>query len=1194
MSTRKRFPCFFIILSLFWIPNILNCLEIPFYWLDENKSEIEEAKEKENLLEDQAINEEDLMTEEELGYLLPDVLEGPSLKSKEKTSSSHPVKSEPVEESIVSLKIQKDPLPLETEKIKKIEDPFANTESEDLLLESNDLLLDSDLLLIETEKLLSENSEKTPLEQKKKSDPANNPSNASSKQALVQKTDSHSKKKELPTKETAEADSESSLYEDTLFFETEWPDISSEVKERQKTTNKNTTIEKRLLTPKFTVLENKATTKILTHSLKDRETLKLRLTNDLSVYIISDPKTDKSGASLSIQAGSWQDPEEFPGLAHFVEHMLFLGTSKFPEESGFKEFVQNNNGLTNAYTTGDHTNYGFVVNNGAFNEGLERFSWLFIDPLFKESSMDRELKAIDQEFARVLENERVRSLFVHKELGNKYHPETRFSYGNLATLQKIKQKKAKEWFDTYYSSNLMNLVIHTPLPIEEARDLAVRLFTPVKNTQAQAISPQTTLTSPTYDANIVYITPLKDMRKLSLQWELSTEFAYDRENKTMNIIAHVLGHEGEKSLLAQLKREELAEGLSSGGSLIGPNNALFNMDIELTSKGMENLNTVIARCFQAISYFKNNGIPPYIFDEVKTMALNRYQYQSRKNTFDELMQHSRNLTEEKLETYPEKTYLYKNFNPRKARRLLSELSTDHCHMTVTALPEFSHIKPDRIEKWMGVEYAVLPIPERTLAEWYDLAPNSNIDTPAPNPFIPENLRIVNRSSNELKPPPIAIFDESIGKIYFSSDTEYLAPEISWHFNIITPEVDNKSENRTLGELYLKSVIEKLNSIRYQASLAGLESNINLSYTGIEINLSGYSEKAGTYFQEILNVLKTATPTESQFDIYKNSLKRSYENALKESPLELSNEILRSIIFENYATAKEKAEIISNISYEDLLAFHNKIFQKVYVEGLLYGNMVASEAREIWNRMLSSLTKTPYPQNMQRKKKALVLPQSVGPFYLVDKTDRQGNAVLLMLQNAPFSWKNRAAQQILSKGMKEPFFTMLRTKQQTGYLVWNWEQEIERQLYSFFAVQSNTHNVRDLLARFELFFESFLQEFTSTEFPEKRFEKLKEALTAELKQPCKNLQEKGNLLNKLAFEYNGDFDWIRKRIQGFEELTYLEFLDLSKSFIGRENKQRLAILMKGHLPEEKSFRYYRVNTSQKMRMISEYSSKEEIR
>jgi secreted Zn-dependent insulinase-like peptidase len=66
------------------------------------------------------------------------------------------------------------------------------------------------------------------------------------------------------------------------------------------------------------------------------------------------------------------DPFELPGLAHFCEHMLFLGTEKYPEESGFDKHVREHAGMANAYTDKDITNYYFDVAPDCFDSTLDR------------------------------------------------------------------------------------------------------------------------------------------------------------------------------------------------------------------------------------------------------------------------------------------------------------------------------------------------------------------------------------------------------------------------------------------------------------------------------------------------------------------------------------------------------------------------------------------------------------------------------------------------------------------------------------------------------------------------------------------------------------------------------------------------------------------------------------------------------
>lgn len=92
----------------------------------------------------------------------------------------------------------------------------------------------------------------------------------------------------------------------------------------------------------FIQIEDKTEYPLLLPSLQSRKTAKIQLSNGVQAYLISDPNLDQSAASVSMEAGSWQDPSEYPGMAHFLEHMLFMGSTAYPEESEYMEYIQDN------------------------------------------------------------------------------------------------------------------------------------------------------------------------------------------------------------------------------------------------------------------------------------------------------------------------------------------------------------------------------------------------------------------------------------------------------------------------------------------------------------------------------------------------------------------------------------------------------------------------------------------------------------------------------------------------------------------------------------------------------------------------------------------------------------------------------------------------------------------------------------
>jgi len=88
--------------------------------------------------------------------------------------------------------------------------------------------------------------------------------------------------------------------------------------------------------------------------------IKLR-DNKLEALLVQDPKTEKSSAAMDVHVGHLSDPKDFQGLAHALEHCLFLGilrcnknltpgTKKYPEENDYQKFLSEHSGNSNAFT----------------------------------------------------------------------------------------------------------------------------------------------------------------------------------------------------------------------------------------------------------------------------------------------------------------------------------------------------------------------------------------------------------------------------------------------------------------------------------------------------------------------------------------------------------------------------------------------------------------------------------------------------------------------------------------------------------------------------------------------------------------------------------------------------------------------------------------------------------------------------
>ena len=113
-------------------------------------------------------------------------------------------------------------------------------------------------------------------------------------------------------------------------------------------------------------------------------------------------------ASLSVNAGSFNDPQSRPGLAHFLEHMIFMGSEKYPEEDGYNQHVASNGGECNAYTEFEWTNYQFKVAYKGLQKTIDMLASAFLSPKLSPDAVERELDAIESEFQMNYQEDNVR------------------------------------------------------------------------------------------------------------------------------------------------------------------------------------------------------------------------------------------------------------------------------------------------------------------------------------------------------------------------------------------------------------------------------------------------------------------------------------------------------------------------------------------------------------------------------------------------------------------------------------------------------------------------------------------------------------------------------------------------------------------------------------------------------------------
>jgi insulysin len=905
--------------------------------------------------------------------------------------------------------------------------------------------------------------------------------------------------------------------------------------------------------------------------LKGREISKFILDNGLKVYLISDPKTDQSAAFLSVQAGSWQDPQEFPGTAHFCEHLLFLGTKKYPEDESYFRAVQNFKGKANAYTACDRTAYMFAVQHAGFAEVLDRFAHFFIDPLFNTENISRELHAVDQEFAKNIENDSWRIYFVSKELSNPATPHWKFSTGNADTLGSIPQKTLLDWHQKWYTANKMNLVVYTKLPIPEAKQLIVSSFSPIPSGPDLAASaPLENVYSDKQKGHIVYIRPIQEMKALTLSWELPRAVVYD-PSKPADLLAYALSRGHEKSLFEKLHSELLIEDLSIRvDELAGRDVAFFQIDLFLSDQGMTEWEKVASTCFEALALYKKEGIASYLLEEKNQTARLSYEFQRRVDPFSFVSEIGQHLPYESLATFPKETLLIGASNPALLHQTLELFSPETCHIQLIAnhLP----VPTDRTEKWIGAEYTLRPISSSQAIAWSRPALTSSMATPPPNPYLAASTDPI---QEEIATPfPLSLASSDFGQAYYWRGEEFSVPESSLSFHLLTPLLDGSPKAAALADLFVAALRDRLHPETSAADLAGITFQGNGRSTELSLQIRGFSEKSPLLLHKILHTLSEFLPTEAEFNHYKALLLQSYSNKQKNLAVYQALELADSLIAPDHVNAASRYRALLPLTYEEFKTFNTHLFDKTYTQALFAGNLSLKDAQTAWLDLQRNLARSPYPLALHPKLRTLSLSSKHGPYQMEVPIDMLGNSALLLIDEGPFTFVNRSVQEILQPALHQAFHDALRTRQKTSYIASASPVEYQMHLYHQFYVQSRSHQPVDLLYRFEQFLEEFLQTLNE-EIPESRFETIRESSIQSLETRYRSLTDKANLYDLLAFQYKGDFAFIDKRIASLRALTYSEFLDTTRAFLARSNRKRLALLFDGRI--EKPFSYAPFNS-----------------
>ncbi|MCL1122860.1 insulinase family protein [Shewanella seohaensis] len=826
----------------------------------------------------------------------------------------------------------------------------------------------------------------------------------------------------------------------------------------------------------------------------------LVLDNALRVLLVEDLDASQAAASMAVAVGHFDDPVDRPGMAHFLEHMLFLGTEKFPDSGEYHAFINQHGGSNNAWTGTEHTNFFFTINADVFADSLDRFSQFFIAPKFDLDLVDRERQAIESEFSLKLKDDIRRTYQVLKETVNQQHPFSKFSVGNLVTLggeQAQVRSELLAFYQSHYSANLMTLCLVAPMPLDELQALAAQYFSAVRNLNLVKQYPDVPLFSENELLKQINIVPLKEQKRLSISFNFpGIDHYYKR--KPLTYISHILGNESKGSLLSYLKEQGLVNNLSAGGGVNGYNFKDYSIGLQLTDKGVANIDDIVCSCFEYIELIKNQGLEDWRYLERANLLKMAFRYQEQVKSLDLASHLSINMHHYEVEDLVFGDYRMDGLDINETLELLNLMTPQNMRLQLIA----QSVKTDRKANWYHTPYQVLPIKPESLARWQVTQIRPELQLPAANPFIVADS-IARPDKSEVAVPVIVA--ESTGyRIWHKKDDEFNVPKGHMYLSLDSEQASKTPKHAALTRLYVEMLLDYLTEPTYQAEVAGLSYNIYPHQGGITLHLSGFTGNQETLLALLIQKARERNFTEERFALIKSQLLRSWQNLAQAKPIsQLFTSLTATLQKRSYEPAR-MAQMLENITLNDLHNHVRAFYEKIYLEGLIYGDWLVSEAQALGKRLehILSLVSSPSAESTRE----LINLTGQGTLLRELAIDHQDSAIIVYYQSAIATPEKMALFSLLNHTMSSTFFHELRTEKQLGYMVGTGYLPLNRHPGLIFYIQSPTTGPLHLLEAIDEFIADF--NYAVMQITNEEWESTKQGLINQVMEHDANLKTRG--------------------------------------------------------------------------------------
>ena len=892
----------------------------------------------------------------------------------------------------------------------------------------------------------------------------------------------------------------------------------------------------------------------------------MELPNKLKLIIITESNINAlCSCALSVGVGHIDDT--YDGIAHFLEHMLFMGTINYPEEDYFLNYIAKNGGSSNAMTADKFTTYYYTIKQEMLLNSLNVFSDFFINPLLKSECIDREILAVDSEHSKNLLDNSWITLNISKKIFYNNHPAKKFSTGNLKTLQKIGlREKVIDFYLNKYSSHLMNVIISINKNIDKNKLLQIITNTFGNIKLKENININRNFGNILLKNKLIKYVPSSDIQKLIILYEIPT-LNKDKKKDPALFISYLIAHKGDNSLFSLLSTKSWIYNIFTEIIYCYDDYSLCIIEVALSELGYINRNSILKIILEYITLIKtdilNNSHIKTLYEEYVKINKINYEYWINPNITELIINLSSLLIDKsdpkELLSYGSKLVDYNNiYNDL----LLVLDKIKYGEISVLICSKLFNNTLDKTDELYNTQYNICS--EIYNCDKDNLNINLKLTLPKFNKYIVDKLpsSIIIKSDDE----KVYKLNDNISKnnFYYQYNTNYSS-------NIININIALEfSEQLFDNETYLNFIIgldAKYNYVNgdiYLIETAGHTIVLDFKNFILHINITSINpvnlensedSKVIDIVEFIINMLLSKNML---FISAKNSIKEKSINFIYDSLKNKTSQYILKNILTKYFLPTDYLNLFSTVNKKKCLEITNYILSEAKITVLVVGDFKFEQILKI-DKIISKLNiKHTLPINRSN-----VINFNEPLIYKIQSHINTTNtyvSYMIKLFNLRYgetkNWGELFTFSVMySYIFNNRFFDELRTKQQLGYIVHLNLKYLGNMYYTNVFLE---FNVQSQFKKSDYIINKIKQFITNTKtmfsyITDQEFEEYKHGLISLYKKPFDNLHELSNFLFIQILEQSYLFNKRTILIDFISKMTRIEFDKLIDIYIINNNK-----------------------------------------